>query len=81
MKIILRSALIVATATLLCACGAKGPLFMPEEAAPVEMLDDSEASMDADADPADADADTDPDSDVDEPAEGAADPTPPNVPA
>jgi predicted small lipoprotein YifL len=60
MKITLRTALITLSLAL-AGCGAKGPLFMPEKAAPVEVP----ASEPADAE----DAATDP-------AAGAAQPQP-----
>ena len=66
MKTYLRSAVLAVAISALCACGAKGPLFMPEENAPMDMAPD-EADVDADAD------------DVDEAVEAEeADPTPPD---
>ncbi len=40
MKTYLRTTLLAVAIASLCACGAKGPLFMPEEDAPLEMPPD-----------------------------------------
>jgi predicted small lipoprotein YifL len=40
MKTYLRTAVLAVAIATLCACGAKGPLFMPEEDAPLEMPPD-----------------------------------------
>lgn len=40
MKTYLRTAVLSVAIATLCACGAKGPLFMPEEDAPLEMPPD-----------------------------------------
>ena len=50
MKNILRSAFVAGFIALLCACGAKGPLFMPEQAPPLELPEPVDADADADAD-------------------------------
>jgi len=79
MKTYLRTAVLAIAIATLCACGAKGPLFMPEEDAPMEMPpDEAEAGLpgaevDADADDVDG-------SDEAEEAEEAeeADPAPPD---
>lgn len=43
MKNILRNALLSGSIALLCACGAKGSLFMPEEAPPIELPEPADA--------------------------------------
>lgn len=79
MKISLRNLVFAALIATLCGCGAKGPLFMPEEAAPVALPAEAEQAVpaetdDLDPDPADSDeagaapVDADP-----------ASPTPPDV--
>lgn len=49
MKNILRSALLAGSIALLCACGAKGSLFMPEEAPPAELPEPADAEPEVDA--------------------------------
>ena len=56
MKTYLRTAVLAIAIATLCACGAKGPLFMPEEAAPpLEMAPEPvEEPAPAEADAVDA---------------------------
>lgn len=86
MKTYLRTAVLAVAIATLCACGAKGPLFMPEEDAPLEMAPDepevgllgADIDMDIDTVEAGPAADVDADAgDADE-AEEEADPTPPD---
>ena len=56
MKNFLRSAFVAGSIALLCACGAKGSLFMPEEAPPVELPEPADAEPDAEAEPEEAPA-------------------------
>lgn len=51
MKNILRAAFVSGFIALLCACGAKGPLFMPEEAPPVELPEPADAEPEVDEQP------------------------------
>lgn len=54
MKNILRTALVSASIALLCACGAKGPLFMPEQAPPVELPEPADAEPEVEDEPEEA---------------------------
>ena len=60
MKTTLRNFVFAALLVTLCGCGAKGPLFLPEEAAPVELPAESGEAAPAESDavepnPADSD--------------------------
>lgn len=74
MKTYLRAALIAVAIATLCACGAKGPLFMPEPAPPLDMApaEAEEGPLGADTDAAAEDSD-----DGDDADEAEAKPTPP----
>ncbi len=50
MKNILRPAILAGSIALLSACGAKGPLFMPEEAPPIEIDATVESADEQDGD-------------------------------
>jgi len=50
MKITMRNIVFAALMASLCGCGAKGPLFMPEEAAPVDVPAEPEEAAPAEAD-------------------------------
>lgn len=84
MKTYLRTTLLAVAIASLCACGAKGPLFMPEEDAPLEIPPDEMevgplgAEVDMDIETVEAGPAAESDLEADEAEEEAADPTPPD---